>query len=425
MNSRPRLIPQGMWIPYILVASCFAWWGFANCITDPLVKVFKDIYDNLSHTESALIQFAFYAAYFCLAIPGGIINRRYSYKHGILSGLGISMLGCFLFYPASLSNNFYTFLIAFYVLASGLAVLETAASPYILSMGAAETATQRLNLAGAFVPTGSIAGVLISKYFVLEKLELLSGESSAMSPEQVQAGQLSIVITPYILAGFVLIFVWLLMLSVRIQKPSDIEASREHQLDLIPSVKRLCGNSNYLFAVVAQFFYVGLQISVWTFTIHYVTEQLGIKGSEALNYQTAALVAFMVARFICTGLMSYLRPSTLLLIMALLGAVCCLIVMFVGGAIGVYALVSISACMSLMFPTIFGLGTKGLGEDIKFGSSGLIMAILGGALIPLAQASLVDALNVNYSYAVPMICCLVIAIFAVFSHRIPASDEAV
>jgi len=188
----------------MLVASCFAWWGFANCITDPLVKVFKDIYNDLSHTESALIQFAFYAAYFCLAIPGGLINRKFSYKHGILSGLGISMVGCFLFYPASLSNNFYTFLIAFYVLASGLAVLETAASPYILSLGAAETATQRLNLAGAFVPTGSIVGILISKYFVLERLELLGTQSNDLSSRQLQAEQLSIVIMPYVLAGFVL-----------------------------------------------------------------------------------------------------------------------------------------------------------------------------------------------------------------------------
>lgn len=413
-----------MFIPYILVASCFAWWGFANCITDPLVKVFKDIYDNLSHTESALIQFAFYAAYFCLAIPGGIINRKFSYKHGILSGLGISMVGCFLFYPASLSNNFYTFLIAFYVLASGLAVLETAASPYILSMGAAETATQRLNLAGAFVPTGSIVGILISKYFVLEKLELLGDGGGGLDATQVQAEQLSIVITPYIIAGCVLIAVWLLMLSVKIQKPADLAATKADTLDFMPAVKRLIGNFNYLYAVVAQFFYVGVQISVWTFTIHYVTEQLGIKGSEALNYQTAALVAFMVARFICTGLMSFIRPSTLLMVMALAGVACCLVVIFVGGLVGVYALVGISACMSLMFPTIFGLGTKGLGEDIKFGSSGLIMAILGGALIPLFQAGLVDIANVNYSYAVPMVCFIVIGSFALFSHRIPVGDQA-
>ena len=421
MNAKPRVIPKGMLIPYILVASCFAWWGFANCITDPLVKVFKDIYDNLSHTQSALIQFAFYAAYFCLAIPGGIINHKFSYKHGILSGLGISMIGCFLFYPASLSNNFYTFLIAFYVLASGLAVLETAASPYILSMGAPETATQRLNLAGAFVPTGSIVGVLISKYFVLEKLELLGGSENGLSPEQIQAEQLSIVITPYIIAGCVLILVWLLMLSVKIQKNSDVHST--DGLDFVPAVKRLLKNGNYLFAVVAQFFYVGVQISVWTFTIHYVTEQLGIEGSEALNYQTAALVAFMVARFICTGLMTFMRSSSLLFIMALAGVGCCLVVIFVGGPVGVYALVGISACMSLMFPTIFGLGTKGLGEDIKFGSSGLIMAILGGALIPLFQAGLVDIANVSVSYAVPAICFLVIASFALFSHRIPAAER--
>jgi FHS family L-fucose permease-like MFS transporter len=411
-----------MWIPYILVASCFAWWGFANCITDPLVKVFKDIYDDLSHTESALIQFAFYAAYFCLAIPAGIICRKFSYKHGILAGLGISMVGCFLFYPASLSNNFYTFLVAFYVLASGLAVLETAASPYVLTLGVAKTATQRLNLAGAFVPTGSIAGILISKYFVLERLELLGTENHGLSSGQLQADQLSIVITPYLYAGCVLILAWFLMLSVRIQKPSDAAVAKGQKLDLLPAIKRLAGNSNYLFAVVAQFFYVGVQISVWTFTIHYVTDQLGVKGSKALNYQTAALVAFMVARFICTGLMTFIRPSTLLLVMALAGVGCCLVVVFVGGAVGVYALVGISACMSLMFPTIFGLGSKGLGADLEFGSSGLIMAILGGALIPLFQAGLLDVANVSYSYVVPMVCFLVIASFALFSHRIPAGE---
>jgi len=410
-TSKEPILPPGIRLPFLVLASCFAWWGLANNMTDPLVRAFTGIYEGMSNLESSLIQFAFYGAYFCLAIPGAIIIRRYTYKVGVLVGLGIYILGCFLFFPASTSQSFYFFLFAFYILASGLSILETAANPYIISIGPAETATQRLNLAQSFNPVGSIIGTLMAQAFILKRLE------QAKEVGTNQAEQLSIVVLPYIGVGFFLLMVWLLIAFMRMPHPAGQGETMGTKIDFIPSLRALLGNTNYVFSVVAQFFYVGAQICVWTFTVHYIPSQLGIADSDALKYHTVAIILFGGSRFLCTWLMSYVQPGKLLLIMALLAVAFSLCVIFVGGITGVWALIGISACMSLMFPTIFGLGTRGLGELTKLGGSGLIMAILGGALLPLLQGYLVDVQSAARSYVVPLVCFLVIAGYAAYASK--------
>lgn len=427
-TQKPQLLPRSDILPFILLASCFAWWGLANNMTDPLVRAFTGIFDDLSNFQSSLIQFAFYGAYFGLAIPGSIIARKYGYKKGVLIGLGMYFVGCFLFYPASMIQQFVPFLISFYVLAGGLSILETNANPYVLALGPEQTATQRLNLAQSFNPVGSVVGTLLCQILILAKLEAIGQKTEEATAEQVQtlmAQQLSIVITPYLIVGGILVAIWLLIAMTKMPfvKESD------KNVHFIPTIKRLSKNPNYVFAVVAQFFYVGAQITVWTYTVYYVPDQLGITGSETLRYyHTPALVIFGISRFISTALMSKFQPHSILRTMALLGGILTLVVIFVDGQTGVIALVGISACMSLMFPTIFGLGSRGLGEDTKIGGSGLIMAILGGALLTPLQGLIIDKSNVSISYFVPFVCFVVIAFYAVFAgkYKVPVSTvEAV
>lgn len=429
-----RLVPLHILWPFILLASCFMWWGIANNMTDPLVKAFRGIFKDLSNFQSSLIQFAFYGAYFSLAIPGAIIARKFSYKIGVLVGLGLYCLGCFLLFPASLIQQFVPFLIAYYVLASGLSILETNANPYLLSLGPEKTSTQRLNLAQSFNPVGSIIGTLLCQLLILARLEELKESTVGATVEQmgeIQSQQLSIVITPYLIVGGVLIAVWLL---IALKKMPYVRES-DKNLHFIETFGRLFRNANYLFAVIAQFFYVGAQLCVWTFTVYYIPAQLGIKDSDALKYHTAALVLFGVCRFICTALMSVIKPHNLLAALSVLGGILTCIVIFVGGKIGVYSLVGISGCMSLMFPTIFGLGSRGLGRDRKIAGSGLIMAILGAAILVPLQAFIIDKVNVNphgtdptalsisASYSIPLICFIVVAAYGIFAGKVKIKES--
>lgn len=428
VEEKPKILPPGDVFPFILLASCFAWWGIANNMTDPLVKAFTGIFEGLSNFQSSLIQFAFYGAYFGLAIPGSLIARKFGYKRGVLVGLGMYVLGCFLFYPASLIQQFIPFLIAFYVLAGGLSILETNANPYVLALGPEETATQRLNLAQSFNPVGSVIGTLLCQILILARLEQLKQETVGAAPAEldaIQSQQLSIVILPYLIIGFVLVVIWLLIAFTRMPFVKESDTN----VHFLATVKRLFKNPNYVFAVVAQFFYVGAQISVWTYTVYYIPDQLGITPSETLrNFHLPALIIFGVFRFLSTAIMSHVKPYNLLAFMAVAGAIFSLIVIFVGGIVGSCALVAISACMSLMFPTIFGLGSRGLGEDMKIGGSGLIMAILGGALLTPLQGLFIDKWNPSISYVVPLICFVVIAAFGIFAGVVKppqASVEAV
>lgn len=404
-------------LPFILVTSLFLTWGIANNMTDTLLAAFKRIL-SMTDFQTSWIQVAFYGSYFCLALPAAIFIKKFTYKSGVLLGLGLFIAGSLLFYPASQTMVYGHFLAALFILAGGLSILETTANPYILAMGPPETATRRLNLAQSFNPIGSITGVILSKFFILSHLDQSSAEERAnMTADQlniIQTSEMNAVMGPYVGVAAALAVLWIIIAIVKMPRASDEDA----RLDLIPAFRRLVARKNYVWGVVAQFFYVGAQICVWSFTIRYVMQELNLNEDHASSYYIAALVLFTISRFICTALMKSITPDRLLTILALLAVVLTTIVMFGSGYVGVYALVGISGCMSLMFPTIFGLGSEGLGKDTKLGGSGLIMAILGGALIPMIQGQISDATgSINMSYVVPMICFVIIAYYGRISSR--------
>lgn len=427
--KKTGMIPREILWPFILLTSCFAWWGLANNMTDTLLAAFKRIM-SMSDTKTALIQVVCYGAgYGLLALPAAIYIKKHSYKSGVLLGLGLYSLGALLFYPAMLTASYLNFLGAIWILFGGLSILETAANPYIIAMGPEETATRRLNFAQSFNPIGSIMGVFISKYFILSKLNTATAAERAQLDiadlQSMQAGELHAVTMTYVTIGVILLITWILI-AVNKKMPQSSEAGRAG--DLKPIFKRLLHNRHYMWGVVAQFFYVGAQIGVWSFTIRYVMKELNLQSmsysggetpeSIAATYYVAALVLFTGARFICTWLMRYITPANLLTSMALAAGALTLMVIFIGGAIGVYALVLISFCMSLMFPTIFGLAVRGLGEDTKIAGSGLVMAILGGAVLTQIQGVTSDLTgNINLAYFVPFICFVIIAYYGAIACR--------
>lgn len=417
-------------IPFILVTSCFALWGFANDITHPMVKAFSKIF-QMSVTEGALIQVTFYGGYFAMALPAALFIRRFSYKSGIVLGLALYAVGALLFVPACKTGSYYPFLLAYFVLTCGLSFLETSANPYILSMGPSETATQRLNLAQAFNPIGSLMGMFAAIYFIQARISPLSTEERAMMDpvqyEAVKNADLTILSNTYAVLGLVIAAIFLLVLLVRMPKGESAEAG---DLSVSATFGRLFRNPRYREGVIAQFFYVGAQIMCWTFIIQYGTrvfmaEGMGEQAAEVLSqkYNIAAMVFFCASRFVCTYLLRFINPGKLLSILAV--AACALLsgVIFADGRFGLYCLVLVSACMSLMFPTIYGMALEGVGEDAKIGAAGLIMAILGGSILPPVQARIIDLGTiagfpaVNLSYVLPVVCFVIIAIYG-YRHKL-------
>ncbi|MFT5515947.1 MAG: FHS family L-fucose permease-like MFS transporter [Rhodothermales bacterium] len=411
IRQRQPVVPREYLIPFILLCSLFAAWGLANNLTDVLLATFRRIM-SMSDFQTSWIQIAFYGSYFCLALPAAVFIRRYTYKAGVLLGLGLFAAGALLFYPASQTMVYWHFLAALFILAGGLSILETSANPYVIVLGPAETATRRLNLAQSFNPIGSIAGVIIGKVFILSRLNQASeADRAAMAVEQLQAVQtaeLSAVMGPYVFIAAIIIGVWVTIALVRFPRAAEAETS-----SLSATLARLMRIRHYRLGVVAQFFYVGAQIGVWSFTIRYVMHNLGLDEQAAATYYLASIILFAVSRFVCTALMKYAAPQAILRTLALLAVALSVCVVLVGGPAGAYALVALSACMSLMFPTIYGLAVVGLGDDTKIGGAGLIMAILGGAVITAVQGSVSDALGIEMAYLVPLACFLVIAYYGV------------
>lgn len=413
MNSS-RKVPL---LPFVLITSLFMMWGLANNMTDTLLAAFKRIM-SMTDFQTSWIQIAFYGSYFCLALPAALLIKKFTYKTGVLVGLGLFILGALLFYPASLTMSYGHFLIALFILAGGLSILETAANPYIIAMGPEGTGTRRLNLAQSFNPIGSIFGVVLSKVFILSQLNAADMEARAMlSKDQldaIQAKELAGVMGPYVGVAVILVLLWITIALVKMPKASD----EDTKLDIVATFKRLSKNSNYVGGVVAQFFYVGAQIGVWSFTIRYVMQALELNEGDAASYYLASLILFMASRFICTALMKVIKPTTLLIGLSGLAVGCCLVVVFGDGVLGVYALVAISGCMSLMFPTIYGLAVKGLGKDTKLGGSGLIMAILGGAVLTSVQGQVSDWTgSVHIAFVVPLLCFVVIIFYGLSTRR--------
>lgn len=410
-------------VPFILVTSCFALWGFANDITNPMVKAFSKIF-RMSATDGALVQVAFYGGYFAMAFPAAMFIRRYSYKAGVLVGLGLYALGALLFYPAKMTGEYYPFLAAYFILTCGLSFLETSSNPYILSMGTEETATRRLNLAQSFNPMGSLLGMFVAMNFIQAKLNPLDTAARAQLNdaqfEAVKESDLSVLIAPYLAIGIVIFAMFMLILIKKMPHNGD----KNHDINFVPTLRRIFSLPHYREGVIAQFFYVGVQIMCWTFIIQYGTPILMAEGmteqaAEVMSqqYNIIAMVIFCCSRFICTFLLRYINTGQLLMMLAIAGGALVCGVIFMHNIYGLYCLVGVSACMSLMFPTIYGIALTGLGDDAKFGAAGLIMSILGGSVLPPLQASIIDRGElfgmpaVNVSFVLPLICFVVIAIY--------------
>ena len=416
-------------IPFILITSCFALWGFANDITNPMVKAFSKIF-RMSVTDGALVQVAFYGGYFAMAFPAAMFIRKYSYKSGILMGLGLYAIGALLFFPAKMTGAYYPFLLAYFILTCGLSFLETSANPYILSMGTEETATRRLNLAQSFNPMGSLLGMYVAMNFIQAKLNPMeTDERALLSGEEFEAlkqSDLNVLIGPYLVIGIVIAIMFAVIYMTKMPKNGD----QSKEINFLPTLKRIFSIPRYREGVIAQFFYVGAQIMCWTFVIQYGTrifmgEGMDERSAEVLSqqYNIIAMVIFCCSRFICTFILRYLNAGMLLGILAVAACIFTCGVIFFQNIWGMYCLVAVSACMSLMFPTIYGIALEGMGDDAKFGAAGLIMAILGGSVLPPLQASIIDmgiVANmpaVNVSFVLPLICFIVITIYGYRSFK--------
>ncbi len=435
MSQNSKLVARSVLVPFILVTSLFFAWGFANDITNPMVKAFSKIF-RMSTTDGALVQLAFYGGYFAMAFPAALFIRKYSYKTGILVGLALYACGALLFIPASKTGLYFPFLIAYFILTCGLSFLETSSNPYILSMGDEATATRRLNLSQAFNPIGSLLGMYCAMEFIQARMSPLdTAERAQLSDaefEALKAADLNVLITPYVIVGLVILALFFLIYFTKMPKNGD----KDNSMNLGQVLKRILAIPRYREGVIAQFFYVGAQIMCWTFIIQYGTRvftHMGMEEQDAevlsQQYNIAAMAIFCVSRFICTFLMKYFSPGKLLMIFAVAGVALTAGVIGFQNIYGMYCLVGVSACMSLMFPTIYGIALEGLGDDAKFGAAGLIMAILGGSIMPPAQAAIIDQGTlfgmpaVNVSFILPLICFVVIIIYGYRSHTIHHKDH--
>lgn len=420
MNElKTKLVERKNLVTFILITSLFSLWGFANDITNPMVAAFQTIME-LSATKASMVQFAFYGGYATMAIPAALFIKKYSYKAGILVGLALYAIGAFMFIPAAQYQQFSFFCISLYVLTFGLAFLETTANPYILSLGAPENATRRLNLAQAFNPMGSLCGMFIASNVVLCSLDSDTDAVRAIgfsaldeaTKATIRLHDLAVIRDPYVALGCVVLFVFAIIAFF--VKSDKKEVNDEPKA--MDSLRRLFSNPRYREGVLAQMFYVAAQIMCWTFIIQYA-DRLGINKSTAQQYNIVAMSMFLCSRFISTFLMKYVNGSRLLMMFAL-GAMCTTAgTILIDGIGGLYCLVATSAFMSLMFPTIYGIALEGVGKDSTLGAAFLVMAIVGGALMPPMQGAVIDLKEVagmaavNVSFILPFICFCIIAVY--------------
>nr|WP_319265871.1 L-fucose:H+ symporter permease [uncultured Draconibacterium sp.] len=419
-KTKSIVVDKKILVPFILITCLFALWGFANDLTNPMVAAFQTVME-ISNAKAAMVQFAFYGGYATMAIPAALIIKRYSYKIGIIIGLALYAVGALLFYPAAQYEIFGFFLVSLYILTFGLAFLETTANPYILSMGDPATATRRLNLAQSFNPMGSILGMFVASKLILSALEsdrrddagnLVFNTLNDAEKAVVRTNDLAVIRDPYVILGFVVIVMLVIIVLAKMPK----RESADHEIHPWHSAKRLFRNKIYREGVIAQVFYVGAQIMCWTFIIQYA-DNLGIPKAQAQNYNIVAMAIFIASRFISTFLMKYLNARYMLLLFAIGGICTTTGVILIQGMMGLYLLVATSAFMSLMFPTIYGIALEDVGDDATLGAAGLVMAIVGGALMPPIQGFIIDQGTigplpaVNFSFVLPFICFVIIAIY--------------
>ena len=424
-----KLVDKKNLVPFIVITTLFALWGFANDITNPMVAAFQTLME-LPAAKASLIQFAFYGGYATMAIPAALFIRRYNYKWVILLGLALYAIGAFLFIPAAARQSFTFFCFSLYILTFGLAFLETTANPFILSLGSKENATRRLNLAQAFNPMGSLAGMAVASMVVLPNLlsdkrnaagamvfPLLSDTEKAT----IRLHDLAVIRNPYVALGIVVLVMFVIIACIKV--PKNAETSNK-QNSVRVSLKNLWHNRVYREGVVAQVFYVAAQIMVWTFIIQYA-DNLGINKATAQNYNILAMCLFLAGRFVSTFLMKYVDGRKLLTVFGLCAALCSLGAILIVGKAGLYCLVGISLFMSLMFPTIYGTALEKVSlADASLGAAFLVMAIVGGALMPPLQGMLIDCGTilghpaVNVSYALPLLCFFIVAIYGLRSRKL-------
>jgi len=433
-QTEKPLVPRRYLLTFILITSLFALWGFANDITNPMVAAFQTVME-ISAAKASLVQFAFYGGYATMAVPAALFIRRYSYKAGILLGLALYATGAFLFIPAAAWQEFTFFCLSLYILTFGLAFLETTANPFILSLGDKETATRRLNMAQAFNPMGSLCGMAIASLVVLPQLisdrrdeagEIIFYGLSEAEKADIRLHDLAVIRDPYVAIGLVVLIVMVVIALTKMPKTESDHSPRDYRAG--ETLRNLWHNPVYREGVVAQMFYVAAQIMVWTFIIHYA-DNLGMNKATAQMYNIAAMALFLCSRFISTLLMKYVDSRKLLAIFGCGAAVCTLGAIGIVGMAGLYSLVGISFFMSLMFPTIYGIALHDVdARDTNLGAAFLVMAIVGGALMPPLQGMIIDMQTVmglpavNASFVLPLICFLIIIAYGYRSYQKPISS---
>ncbi len=405
-------------LPLVLIISMFFMWGMAGNLNDILIKQFKKSFE-LTDLQSGFVQSAFYMGYFLLAIPASIVMRKYNYITGIIIGLILYAAGAFLFFPAAENSSYPFFLFALFVIASGLAFLETAAGPYVLALGKPETATFRLNLAQSFNPIGCVTGVLVGQHFILTGVEYTKEELAKMSPEALKAYYLTeahSVQTPYLIIGAVILLFAIIIAFTKFPTIKDEETVNTSSTR--KTLKLLLSKKSFKQSVIAQFFYVGAQVCIWSFLIRYIQDTIpGTPEKGAANFLTISLVVFTLGRFIGTGLLKKIKDNKLLWIYSFINVVLTAVGILFPGTIGLWALVGTSFFMSIMYPTIFSLGIKDLGEHTKLGASILVMAIIGGAVLTLAMGRLSDVAGIANSLLIPMICFGFVAYYGIKGYK--------
>lgn len=438
-SKKIPVVSKEVLFPFIIITSLFALWGIANDLTNPMVSAFKKVMPELSNIQASLVQFAFYFGYFFMALPAALFIRKFSYKSGILLGLSLYAIGAFLFYPAAEYQEFGYFLVSLWVITCGLAFLETTSNPLILSLGDKSTATQRLNLAQAFNPIGSLTGMIVAQQFVISALrsddenengELIYDTLSESAKELVRENDLGVISVPYIILGLVVLVILAIIIFTKIPKTAN-----EDKIPLAESFKTLFSNNNYIQGVIAQIFYVGAQIMCWTYVFQYVDNINNSLPKEdeltATWYNVAAMVLLLSGRWIGTILMKTMNPSRVLMIFGIGGVICSAGAILLPGVTGLYSLVFVSLFMSIMFPTIYGIALNNMGDEAKIGSAGLVMAIVGGALMPIAQGAILDLggsgfddimllgyiPEINFSFILPMICLIVVTRYGYITYK--------
>lgn len=430
-----KLVEKKYLIPFIAITSLFALWGFANDITNPMVAAFQTLME-LPAAKASLIQFAFYGGYATMAVPAALFIRRFSYKKGILLGLALYAIGAFLFIPAAAWQSFTFFCFSLYILTFGLAFLETTANPFILSLGNKENATRRLNLSQAFNPMGSLAGMAVASMVVLPNLlsdkrdtagAVIFPTLSEADKAAIRLHDLAVIRDPYVMLGIVVLVMFVIIALIKV--PATQPQGQE-QNSFRTSMRNLWHNKIYREGVVAQMFYVAAQIMVWTFIIQYA-DNLGINKATAQNYNIIAMCMFLAGRFISTGLMKYVDGRKLLVAFGIGATLCSLGTILIVGKLGLYCLVGISLFMSLMFPTIYGTALEKVSlEDASLGAAFLVMAIVGGALMPPLQGAIIDLGTVaghpavNVSYCLPLLCFVIVTIYGLRSCHSERSEES-